>query len=170
MCRVTIAFSLVSALTISAPHADPLQPRDAERVSTRVSQLVNEARSRSRRCGDEKYSAANPVKLSVALARAARAHARDMAAHNFFEHTGSDGSSPTVRLARTGYRWRLAGENIAYGPESPEEVVSGWLASPGHCANIMASGFTEMGVAYAFGSKRRKAVYWVQTFAAPRRP
>jgi uncharacterized protein YkwD len=94
-----------------------------------------------------------------------------MAAHNFFEHADSNGSTPTLRLAHTGYRWRLTGENIAYGPTSPEELVSGWLASPGHCENIMEPPFTEMGLAYASGSTRlRPTIYWVQTLAAPRTP
>jgi uncharacterized protein YkwD len=166
----SIAIGLLCALVISAPHARPLRLNDAERVSERVLQLVNKARSHSRRCGTETLPAVNPVKLSAALAQTARAHARDMATHNFFEHTGSDGSTPTARLARIGYRWLLTGENIAYGPTSAEEVISGWLASPGHCENIMETRFTEMGIGYAFGSTRSKPMYWAQDFAVPRKP
>jgi uncharacterized protein YkwD len=89
-----------------------------------------------------------------------------MARKNFFEHRGSDGSQPKDRVLRAGYRSRLTGENIAYGPESAEEVVSGWLASPGHCANIMESRFQDIGVGLAIGRDRRQ-IYWVQNFGAP---
>ena len=71
------------------------------------------------------------------------------------------------RVLRAGYQPRLTGENIAYGPESAEEVVAGWLASPGHCANIMDSRFQDIGVGLATGRKRGQ-IYWVQTFGAPR--
>ncbi len=91
-----------------------------------------------------------------------------MARNDYFEHTGLDGSVPKERLARLGYSSRLTGENIAYAPESAEEVVSGWLASPGHCANIMEPRFREMGIAVAVGRKRG-AIYWVQDLAEPRR-
>jgi uncharacterized protein YkwD len=91
-----------------------------------------------------------------------------MARRNYFEHQAPDGSAPRDRVARTGYASRLTGENIAYGPESAEEVVAGWLASPGHCANIMDARFSETGLAYAIGA--RHAVYWVQVLAQPRHP
>jgi uncharacterized protein YkwD len=94
-------------------------------------------------------------------------HARDMARKKFFEHRGSDGSSPKDRVLRTGYEPSLSGENIAYGPESAEEAVAGWLASPGHCANIMESRFQQIGVGVATGNKRGR-IYWVQDFGAPR--
>jgi uncharacterized protein YkwD len=60
-----------------------------------------------------------------------------------------------------------AGENIALGPQSADEVVDGWLASPGHCANIMDSRFRHIGVGLATG-RGRGQIYWVQTFGAPR--
>ena len=137
-------------------------------VRARVVDLVNAARSRSRRCGSERFAAAPPLGVSQALNEAAAAHARDMARRKFFEHRGSNGSQPKERVQRAGYQPRLTGENIAYGPESAEEVVAGWLASPGHCANIMDSRFQEIGVGLASGRKRGH-IYWVQDFGA-RRP
>jgi uncharacterized protein YkwD len=131
-----------------------------------VLQLVNRARSNSRRCGDERFAATVPLAASSLLNRAAREHATDMARNNYFEHTGMDGSAPKERLARLGYRSLLTGENIAYGPVSAEEVVKGWLNSPGHCANIMEPRFREIGIAFAVGRKRG-AIYWVQDFAVP---
>jgi uncharacterized protein YkwD len=68
-----------------------------------------------------------------------------------------------------GYKEKLVGENIAYGPESVEEVVRGWLDSPEHCENIMDPRFAEMGIASAAGrSGPRRGLYWVQLLAAPR--
>jgi uncharacterized protein YkwD len=136
-------------------------------VRARVMELVNAARGESRRCGDERFSAAPPLNVSRPLNDAAAGHARDMARRNYFEHRGSDGSQPKDRVLRAGYQPRLTGENIALGPESAEEVVAGWLASPGHCANIMDARFQYIGVGLATGRKRGQ-IYWVQTFGAPR--
>jgi uncharacterized protein YkwD len=91
-----------------------------------------------------------------------------MVSHNYFAHEGYDGSTPAQRVAATGYRYQLVGENLASGPESAAEAVAGWLASPGHCENIMDARFSESGVAYASNSSGAPRVYWVQEFAAPR--
>lgn len=137
------------------------------RIRARVVELVNDARSRARRCGSERFASAPPLRISRELTDAAEDHARDMAKKRFFEHRGKDGSQPKDRVRRTGYLSRLTGENIAYGPLSAEEVVAGWLDSPGHCANIMDSRFQDLGIGLARGKKRGE-IYWVQNFAAPR--
>ena len=90
-----------------------------------------------------------------------------MARRKYFEHEGRDGSQPKDRVQRAGYKSRLTGENIALGPESAEEVVKGWLDSPGHCANIMDARFQDIGVGVATG-RGRGQIYWVQNFGAPR--
>jgi len=136
-------------------------------IRARVVDLVNEARSHGRRCGREKFGAAAPLSVSRKLNEAAGAHARDMATRKYFEHRGSDGSEPKERVRRAGYESRLTGENIALGPESAEEVVAGWLHSPGHCANIMDARFRDVGVGVATGTKRGQ-IYWVQDFGSPR--
>lgn len=160
---------LALALSAALARADVSVGRASNpSIRHRVLELVNQARARPRRCGHERFAATLPLTSSWRLEEAARQHAFDMAQRNFFEHTGSDGSTPKERLMRFGYRSRLTGENIAYGPQSAEEVVSGWLASPGHCANIMDPRFMEMGIALAIGPARG-AVYWVQDLAAPGR-
>ncbi len=88
-----------------------------------------------------------------------------MAQRKYFEHRGSDGSQPKDRVRRAGYQSRLTGENIAYGPELAREVVAGWLANPGHCANIMDSRFEDIGVGLATGRKRGQ-VHRMQDFGA----
>lgn len=142
-------------------------PDNSATVRARVLELVNDARGTARRCGKERYPATAPLRPSRELDDAATAHARDMARRTFFDHRGSDGKQPKDRVLRAGYEPRLTGENIAFGPESAEEVVAGWLASPGHCANIMDARFEHLGVALATGRKRGE-IYWVQTFGAPR--
>jgi len=90
-----------------------------------------------------------------------------MAEHDYFEHRDLNGQSPADRVRAVGYREKLVGENIAYGPKSLEEVVQGWLDSPGHCENIMDPRFAEMGIAYVAGRSGRHGLYWVQVFAEP---
>jgi len=141
---------------------------NASAVSERVLKLANQARSRSRRCGGKSFSSAPPLTLAKRLGDAARAHARDLAKHNMLAHEGSDGSTPAVRVTREGYSWRTVGENVASGPTTPEEVMQGWLDSPGHCQNLMNARFTEMGVAYVIDPKSQSGVYWAQVFATPK--
>ena len=91
-----------------------------------------------------------------------------MAAHDYFEHADLAGQSPADRVRAVGYREKLVGENIAYGPQSVEEVVQGWLDSPDHCENIMDPRFAEMGIASAAGRASRRGLFWVQVLAEPR--
>jgi uncharacterized protein YkwD len=139
----------------------------APMLASRALQLVNEVRARGARCGDRSFAPAPPVKLSEALAGVAFGHADDMARHNYFEHEDRIGRSPADRVRAVGYQEKLVGENIAYGPKSAEEVVQGWLDSPGHCENIMDPRFAEMGIAYAAGHAARRGLFWVQLLVAP---
>lgn len=135
----------------------------------RVLELVNQARAARRSCGSQAFNAAKPLRWSDKLAEASRRHAEDMAQHNYFSHDGRDGSSPAQRAQRAGYRYKSIGENIAAGrPMPPEEAVAGWLKSPGHCANLMNPGFTEMGAAFAVNAGSDRGVVWAQAFGTPR--
>lgn len=168
MLRMAITFLFAGLALASAPSAAEMLVGEAKpaELRARVLELVNHARLRGRKCGRERFAPTTPLAASPLLDAAAQDHATDMARHGYFEHTGRDGSAPKDRLARRGYLSRLTGENIAYGPESAEEVVAGWLASPGHCANIMEPRIEEMGIAFAI-EERRGAIYWVQTLAMP---
>lgn len=154
-------------LVLAVPHGTPAA-KDAARVADEVLNLVNRARSTPRRCGTASFSAAPPLRASSALTHTAQAHARDMARNDFLAHEGRDGSQVAERAQRAGYAWRLIGENVAGGPSTAREAVEGWLSSPGHCRNIMESGFTEMGVAFATERDSRLVVYWAQVFGRPR--
>jgi len=163
-----IALLAAGAVSSMAVAADAVVGRDSDAVvRARVLDLVNAARGKARKCGSVRYADAAPLRESRDLDEAAKSHARDMLRKKFFEHTGSDGSQPRDRVLRAGYQSRLTGENIALGPVSAEEVVAGWLASPGHCENIMESRFQDMGIAVATG-RGRGQIYWVQTFGSPR--
>jgi len=137
-------------------------------LAARALQLVNQVRANGARCGERSFGPAPPVTLSVTLASVALGHAADMAQHAYFEHEDLAGRSPAQRVRAAGYADKLVGENIAYGPKSIDEVVQGWLDSPGHCENIMDPRFAQMGIAYASGQQSRRGLYWVQLLAAPR--
>ena len=163
-----VAALFAVALTSGAVAGEAVVGRESNAtIRARVVELVNDARAKARKCGHERYIAAPALNVSQELNEAAADHARDMVRKKFFEHRGSDGSQPRDRVHQAGYESRLTGENIALGPESAEEVVAGWLASPGHCSNIMDARFRDIGVGLATGRKRGQ-IYWVQDFGAPR--
>jgi uncharacterized protein YkwD len=163
-----LAAAAALALTSAATARDAAVARESKAaINARVVALVNAARSRGARCGSVRHPAVAPLEEIPELSKAATRHARDMARANYFEHRGRDGSQPKDRVLRAGYSPRLTGENIAFGPQSAEEVVAGWLASPGHCENIMDARFQHIGVGLAVGRGRGR-VYWVQNFGAPR--
>jgi uncharacterized protein YkwD len=137
-------------------------------LATRALQLVNKIRAKGARCGTELYGPAAPVTPSGTLDGVAFGHADDMATNNYFEHKDLEGKTPSDRVRATGYQEKLVGENIAYGPKSVDEVVQGWLDSPGHCENIMDPRFVEMGLGYAASHDSKHALYWVQVLATPR--
>jgi uncharacterized protein YkwD len=149
-------------LVIAAPSASPTVTSTA-----RVLQLVNEVRASGSRCGGKSFAPAAPLQKSGTLDSVAADHAGDMARHDYFEHVDLQGNTPADRVRASGYREKLVGENIAYGPSSAEEVVSGWLHSTGHCENIMDPRFVEMGLAAAPGSGSRRGLYWDQVLAEP---
>jgi uncharacterized protein YkwD len=129
---------------------------------------VNTARATARWCGATWYPAAPALAWSAELAQAAAAHSHDMADNNFFSHTGSNGSTLVNRIDATGYVAVAWGENIYGGQTSVDAVMAGWLASAGHCANIMSANFSEIGAACARNDASAYTRYWTQDFAAPR--
>ncbi len=142
--------------------------QDPAAVADRVLALVNAARAEARRCGRERFEPAAPLGTTPELMAAAALQSLDMAARGSLGHDGSDGSSSGDRIARAGYAWRAAGENVASGQRSAEAVVAGWLESPGHCATLMDARFSETGIAYALAPGKDPPSYWTHVFAAPR--
>jgi uncharacterized protein YkwD len=90
-----------------------------------------------------------------------------MANGNFFDHRDRDGRTPGDRAELAGYSGQRIGENIAAGRDTARNVVDGWLASPGHCANLMSPELSELGAAYAVDPKSDAGIYWTALFGAP---
>lgn len=137
-------------------------------MQQRMLQLINDARATERVCGTESFLATGALLWNSTLASAAGRHSDDMATHNFFDHTGSDGSTASARVTAEGYRWRTVGENIAAGRQTAAETVTDWLESPGHCSNIMNPSFTEVAVACVENDSSDYRRYWTNVLAAPR--
>ncbi|MGI5205161.1 CAP domain-containing protein [Spirillospora sp. CA-108201] len=95
------------------------------------------------------------------LQAAAQGHSEDMVARNFFDHTDPSGGNPGDRITAAGYRWSTYGENIAYGQRTPAAVMSAWMNSSGHRANILNCRFRNIGVGVALKSG---TPYWTQNF------
>ncbi|SBW18993.1 hypothetical protein FDG2_0913 [Candidatus Protofrankia californiensis] len=99
------------------------------------------------------------------LTTAAQTHSADMSAHNYFSHNSQDGRTPFQRMAKAGYEFSMAAENIAAGQRTPAEVVRGWMNSAGHRENILNCSLKQIGVGYAAGGSY--GTYWTQDFGTP---
>jgi uncharacterized YkwD family protein/spore coat assembly protein SafA len=96
------------------------------------------------------------------LSRVARYKAMDMRDKNYFSHTSPTYGDPFTMMKNFGIAYRAAGENIAAGQSTPQEVVNSWMNSPGHRANILSTTYTQIGVGYAKGGSY--GYYWSQMF------
>jgi uncharacterized protein YkwD len=112
-----------------------------------------------------------PLRLNEKLNQSAQGHSQDMAMADYFSHTGANGSNAGDRAASAGYYYSSLGENIAAGYITAEEVVQGWMNSPGHRANIMNPFYQELGVGYYHLANDTGSVnynyYWTQEFGTP---
>ncbi|EFW84386.1 Uncharacterized protein AC515_0659 [Pseudomonas savastanoi pv. phaseolicola] len=128
---------------------------------------VNAARAKPRMCGKQPFPSARPLSWNTTLETAAQGHSQSMASENYFTHRGFDNDSPADRARAAGYGGRQIGENIAAGQSTVSKAMASWLASPGHCANLMNPMFTEVGAAYATATNADYGVYWTMLFGAP---
>lgn len=154
-------------VVLAEPFTAPAASQAAQ-IEARILALVNAARAQPRRCGNQSFAAVPPLMRQSLLTEIAAGHAAEMARYSYFSHTARDGSTVDVRANRAGYRWRSIGENIAAGQTTADRAVQGWLDSPGHCANLMAPNFEEMGAAFAVNTQSSLGIYWVQVFGAGR--
>ncbi|MEK3886120.1 CAP domain-containing protein [Bacillus sp. FSL K6-3431] len=100
-----------------------------------------------------------PLKIDLELSKVAREKSRDMSANNYFDHNSPTYGSPFDMMKKFGITYRSAGENIAMGQRTPQEVVTGWMNSSGHRANILSQDFTHIGVGHDANGN-----YWTQQF------
>ena len=103
-----------------------------------------------------------PFTASSELSNVARKKSEDMAKNNYFSHTSPTYGSPFDMMKSFGIKYNTAGENIAKGQLSAQSVVTGWMNSPGHRANIMNSSFNKIGVGYYQSSSGTNL--WTQMF------
>lgn len=99
------------------------------------------------------------LKADPQLSRVAREKSNDMQQNHYFSHTSPTYGSPFDMMRDFGISYRAAGENIAHGQRSAEEVVNGWMNSEGHRENILNPNFTHIGVGY-----NQNGHYWTQMF------
>lgn len=106
--------------------------------------------------------------FNAKLQATAQLQSVNMAEQDFFSHTGQDGLMAWDRAVNEGYDYQTVGENIGAGQRTPEEIVQGWVNSPGHLANILNARFTEIGVGYHYLENDTGLVnynhYWTQVF------
>ncbi|SFJ60713.1 spore coat assembly protein SafA/uncharacterized protein, YkwD family [Halobacillus dabanensis] len=126
---------------------------DIKSVERQVIDLTNQERAKN---------GLPALKANWQLSRVARYKSRDMANNNYFSHQSPTYGSPFDMMRDFNVSYRRAAENIAAGQRTPEEVVDGWMNSPGHRKNILDPNLNQIGVGYAEGGSY--GVYWTQMF------
>jgi uncharacterized protein YkwD len=140
------------------PQCEPPPPPPVVAVSdvqNAVVSTVNQQRAKAGRTG---------VVVDGRLTASAQRHSDDMARRQTMSHTGGDGTDGGQRIRSAGYTWSTWGENVAAGQSTAAEVMSAWLASPGHRANILNKGVAHIGVAATKGANG--VTYWTMVLGA----
>jgi uncharacterized YkwD family protein len=119
-----------------------------QRYAAEVANLVNQERAKA---------GLKPLTVSDKLSALAMQKASDMYQNHYFSHISPTYGSPFDMMQKEGFSFTYAGENIAEGQTSPQQVMQDWMNSPGHRANILNSHYDTIGVAYDHG-------VWVQEF------
>lgn len=145
-----------------APVKQPAQPDKKEEQtnqtqSQQLSQFEQEVFELTNQ--EREKNGLAPLKVDVELSKVAREKSRDMAANNYFSHNSPTYGSPFDMMKQFGITYRAAGENIAKGQRTPEEVVNAWMNSEGHRANILSSKYTHIGIGYV-----EQGNHWTQQF------
>jgi uncharacterized protein YkwD len=122
-----------------------------------IANLINNARAQA---------GLSALTVSPQLTAAAQGHSIDMACHGLISHTGSDGSSPSQRIAAAGYSASLASE-IIYGSGYPQTAFDWWMSDQIHRNEILNPNVTDMGVGYAYKADTSSGGYYTVNFASP---
>ncbi|WP_226658396.1 SafA/ExsA family spore coat assembly protein [Pseudalkalibacillus hwajinpoensis] len=137
---------------VNVPTANPSIEKSKD-VGHQVMELTNKERAKN---------GLSPLTWNWQVARVARYKSSDMRDKNYFSHQSPTYGSPFSMLENFGVSYRSAGENIAAGQATPEEVVKAWMNSEGHRKNILNPGYTQIGVGYVTGGSY--GYYWTQMF------
>jgi uncharacterized YkwD family protein/spore coat assembly protein SafA len=135
---------------LNVPNID-----NVKNVETEVLALVNQERQKA---------GLRPLEMDWELQRVARMKSQDMAQKNYFSHQSPTYGSPFDMMKQFGIKFSTAGENIASGQRTPQEVMASWMKSPGHRANILKPEYTHLGVGYYRGGSYGHM--WTQMFIA----
>ena len=137
-----------------AEQAEPTKETEAETgLSEFEQQVVNLT-------NEERAKAGLPaLEVDTELSKVAQAKSEDMRDNNYFAHNSPTYGSPFDMMNQFGVDYQSAGENIAKGQQTPEEVVNAWMNSEGHRKNIMNGSFTHIGVGYV-----EEGNIWTQQF------
>lgn len=141
----------VTPETPETPGNGNTDTNEQHAFAAEVVRLVNQERAKN---------GLNPLTMATNVQAAAQIRATEL--QTTFAHTRPDGRSYTTALKEQNVSYMGAGENIAWGQKSPEEVMSVWMNSEGHRANILNSKYTTIGVGYLQGANG--ANYWTQLF------
>lgn len=159
-----ISFFMVSVVLLCCTFKNaPAQTQSATTgfSEKEILQAVNEVRAKGCNCGSRYMPPVKPLRWNAQLEQAAQTQTNYMNKTGRMSHTGANGSQPGNRISATGYRWSYYAENVAAGQKNVREVMASWLASPGHCNNIMNANAVEIAVA-------KTGKYWAMVFARPR--
>jgi uncharacterized protein YkwD len=138
----------------------PLLAAQRSSPEQQILELTNAERARA---------GCQPVRANGDLNQAAAEHSADMAHQNFFDHTGSDGSSPVARARSEGFPSNYVGENIAAGDQTAEAAFRRWMDTDSHRDNILNCTFTDLGVGHAVTENSEYGHYWTQELGNPDR-
>ena len=148
----TVCFAILVILIICCEN-------HSENFNEQILTEVNKLRTEGCVCGDDTMPPVQQLRWDESLEAAALRHVTDMTENFFFDHIGSDGSTPFQRAADAGFPGAFIGENIARGFVTVDDVISRWLNSADHCKTMMDFHYDFMGVSY-------KDYYWVQLFGS----
>jgi uncharacterized YkwD family protein len=132
----------------------PAQETNLSQWEQEVVNLVNQERAKA---------GLKPLTVDAKLTEAARAKSADMRDRNYFSHYSPTYGSPFEMMDSFNISYRTAGENIAAGQRSPQEVMNAWMNSEGHRQNILNPNYTRIGVGLVQGGSY--GYYWTQLFA-----
>jgi uncharacterized protein YkwD len=133
---------------------------DAKVVAKNIVTLSNEERE---------DAGLGTISENEVLSKAAYKKLEDMFTKGYWDHTGPNGETAWDFITGSGYRYLLAGENLARGFNNSEDVIRAWMESPTHKANILNNRFTEIGVAVGSGKLAgNNTTVIVQLFGEPK--
>ncbi|WP_257348879.1 CAP domain-containing protein [Pseudalkalibacillus decolorationis] len=138
------------------PNTAP-QPQDGATAISEIEKKVIELTNQER-----EKAGLSPLKANVKLSKVAQEKSNDMLENGYFSHNSPNYGSPFQMMQEFGVSYQSAGENIAAGQQSAEQVVKAWMNSPGHRRNIMNKDVTQIGVGRAKGGEQ--GIYWTQMF------